>query len=486
MSSVSRFALLVESVVRKNGLFSSDNHVLACVSGGPDSVGLLSVLKELATHSKMKVSAVHINHGLRGAESDSDALFVEDMCTRMNIPFVCEQVSLNFRKTGSVQAEARTLRYAAIRQVALRIGADKIALAHTADDQAETVLLWMMRGAGAAGLAGIPVIRDGMWIRPFLSVQKKDILTYLQQKGLEFRTDSSNAKLIYLRNRVRLHLLPVLERINPAIVRVLGRQAMIVSEENRYLDQLATDQMSSLCIRDQDGEVLLDREKFLQIPLAMQRRIVRMIIRKVTGTTQGPTFATVDLVLARMLHAQCGSVFNAAGVMASRQHYALRFSANGQVGRTLDDDGRSGEITELPCDAPVQLTGPLAGQVMRLSLIEGSDGPAFPRETLTGSCRCVVLDADTFSLPVWIRSWQPGDWFQPVGMEGKRKKLQDFFSDRKVPRDARSHVPCLVAPEGILWVAAYRADHRFRATTVTKRRLHVELLDGGEKQGEKK
>jgi tRNA(Ile)-lysidine synthase len=96
------------------------------------------------------------------------------------------------------------------------------------------------------------------------------------------------------------------------------------------------------------------------------------------------------------------------------------------------------------------------------------------------------LDADTFSLPVWIRSWQPGDWFQPVGMEGKRKKLQDFFSDRKVPRDARSHVPCLVAPEGILWVAAYRADHRFRATTVTKRRLHVELLDGGEKQGEKK
>ncbi|MGH7236280.1 MAG: tRNA lysidine(34) synthetase TilS [Nitrospiraceae bacterium] len=466
----SKLARRVAATARAKGLLRPGDRVLVAISGGPDSVALLSVLAALAPSWDLTLQAVHVNHGLRGSESDEDASFVAGLCDRLGVPLVIERVPLTGpagrRKGRSLQEQAREARYAAMVRVATALRMDKIALGHTADDQAETLMMWMLRGSGTAGLAGIPPARGPLVVRPLLDVGRAEILTYLEAQGVPFREDSSNAKPLYLRNRVRHELLPALKRFNPGLLGVLKRQAEILREEDLCLDQLVSEHLAQLTREDGAGTFVVDRAGLLALPLALRRRMVRTLIRRTGGLQQGPTFGAVAAVLDRVVQGRSGAAIAVPGALVAREYGSIRFRSSVPEGT---------EAVSLPLPVPSTIRWPLTGQTIRVSLrdLSSAHPPAIP----TPSRSVAILDADLFTMELVVRSWAAGDAFRPLGMQGRRKKLQDYFADLKLPRAARRRVPLLVAPEGILWVGGHRPDHRFCATAASRRIVTAELLD---------
>jgi len=486
---LSPLARRMAEAARTRRLFSPGDRLLAAVSGGPDSVALLSLLTELSPSWKLVLWAVHVNHGLRGAESEEDARFVARLCERLGVELISERVDLTGparrRARQSLQEYAREARYAAMQRVGQACGSDKIALGHTADDQAETLLMWMLRGSGTTGLAGIRPSRGPQFIRPLLDFSRADIVAYLEAQGLEFREDSSNAKLLYLRNRVRHELLPTLKRFNPAVLKVLGRQAEILREEDLCLQHSASAHLVQMACQDAEGTVVVDRAALLALPLALQRRMVRILIRQTSGMVKAPTFGAVSAVLDQVIHGRSGSAITVQGAQIARTYGHIQFrprraSLNASLGAGPEAWGDAEKGVALP--VPSTLSWPLTGQMIRVSFDSSaaadlSNAPTHPRSV-------AAFDADRFTMDLSVRSWRPGDVFQPLGMGGRRKKLQDYFADIKLPREERSRIPLIVAPEGILWVAGHRLDHRFYATTATERTVVAELLDCASPKGD--
>jgi tRNA(Ile)-lysidine synthase len=393
--------------------------------------------------------------------------------------FRCERVDpgkiAGGRSKGvSLQERAREARYELLAKVGRELKVDKVALGHTADDQAETLLMWMLRGAGTAGLAGIPPARDSFFVRPLLDVTRAEILDYLEAQGLPYRTDSSNAKPLYVRNRVRSELLPLLKRYNPAIVTVLTRQGDILREEDLCLNQWVSELLARVSRREGES-VLVDRTDLLALPLALQRRLVRALLRQTSGLVKGPTFQAVASVLDLVSHGRSGSRVTVRGASVERAYGSIRFSSSHErsSGRGNSTAGADPSVG-LTLPVPSLLRWPPTGQVIRASL--GGPQGTDPAPAQTG--RAAIFDADLVTLPFLIRSWTAGDWFCPAGLGGRRKKLQDYFADIKLVRHERTRVPLLVAPEGIMWIGGYRADQRFLAGAGTVRTVTVELLDG--------
>ena len=465
----------VAASARSRGLIAEGDHLLVAISGGPDSVALLSVLATLAPSKRLTLSALHLNYGLRGDESDEDARFVTHLCAEMEIPLICERVDVS-RASGtgtglSLQARARDARYAALRRAAAALGASKIALGHTADDQAETLLMRMLRGSGAAGLAGIRPLRDAVYVRPLLDVSRAEILAYLDAKGLPFRTDSSNAKPVYLRNRIRHELLPLLKRYNPAVVSALTRQADILRDEDACLDGWAAGWIARHVLAAEDRSLAVPRSALLEQPVALQRRIIRRVMQRVTGGPHGPAFGAADAVLQKVVRGRSGSSLAVRGARVLRDYQHVRFVPARHASRRQGD--RSwGRAVSVRVTIPSTVVWPPTGQSLRLRFAGAEE------EQRPAGRDVARFDADRFTHRLEVRSWQAGDVFHPHGMAGRRKKLQDYFSDSKLSRGRRAEVPLLVAPEGILWVVGHRTDHRFRVTPSTTRVVTAELVPG--------
>lgn len=461
---LSPLARLVERHLRKESLFSSGARILVAVSGGPDSVALLALLNELAPSWNLTLAVVHVNHGLRGEESEEDARFVADLCGRLNLELRSARLSLDRRRT-SLQARAREARYEAFLVEGRSWEADRIALGHQADDQAETLLMWTLRGAGTTGLAGIPPIRESLFIRPLLGIARERILAYLENKGWIYRDDSSNAKPLYLRNRIRRHLLPLLKAYNPSIVTVMARQARVLKEEDRYLDDATIQAVTPLIASAADGVIVVDRAGMAKLAPALQRRAVRLLFRRLNPSRPWPSFSVVESVIEQVLQGRTGAQVLAPGVNVAGDYDQIRFATSRRrESRAAHDD--QARACYLPC--PSVLPWPLTGQTIRASLSDDGTLPPPSRQI-------AIFDLDRFTLDLTVRVWRKGDVFQPAGMRGHSKKLQDLFSDAKISRIERGRVPLVVAPEGILWVGGLRADHRFIATPSTGRRLVLEL-----------
>jgi len=242
-SVASTFEQSIETMIRNEEMCPNGSRVLVAVSGGPDSVALLAVLHALQGRLGITLMVAHLDHGLRGEESKQDAQFVRQLCDRLRVEVLIKELGLKkavARQQGlSLQEYAREARYVALYEMAKERNASKIAVGHTADDQAETVLMWMIRGAGTNGLKGMHPVRGPYIIRPLLGMDRAGIMEYLNSRGFEYRIDSTNGQSLYLRNRIRQDVVPVLKRFNPNVIQILGRQAEMLREENRYLDQMA-------------------------------------------------------------------------------------------------------------------------------------------------------------------------------------------------------------------------------------------------------
>ncbi|GJL63898.1 MAG: tRNA(Ile)-lysidine synthase [Nitrospirales bacterium] len=461
----------IETFMIMQQMLEKDDHVLISVSGGPDSVALLSLLHTMREKWNLTLSVVHFDHGLRGRESDEDARFVACLCEELGIPCSVESLYVQMadvQTLGSgLQAYARNMRYQHLFRIAVETGATKIATGHTLDDQAETVVMRMVRGAGTAGLCGIPAIRESHIIRPLLRTRRETLLAYLQEQGLHYRVDSSNQKFMYLRNRIRHEIMPLLKQYNPNVTRTLARQAEITCEEEVYLNQLAWAALANIQKHQMSNTLSVCRGGCLNLPLAMRRRVIRLAIQSVTEMRVVPGFDAVDTIVRHISKSRSGSEMIVHGVSIIREYEHIHFSSiQRALASTVDNHGFSQELS-----VPARVLWPPTGQILEVSQETGIQ-PDRKRESSPHLAR---FDADTFDHSLILRSWQKGDRFYPLGMSGKRKKLQDFFSDIKLPISQRSMVPLLVAPEGIVWVGGYRMDHRFRMTETTQRVLVAQL-----------
>lgn len=470
----SRPALLTELVrtVRQHELFVPGQHLLVAVSGGPDSVALLSLLHRLVQSWRLTMTVVHCNYGLRGAESDGDESFVRDFCQERHLPLVTHRPLLvKCRQRSSLQAMAREARYAFMRQLAHEVEADRIVVGHTANDQAETVLMWMLRGAGMTGLAGMPYVREDRVIRPLLACTREEVLAYLDQEGLSYRRDSSNEKPLYHRNRIRRELLPVVMKLAPAAVRLLQRQADVLREDERYLEQVTSDLVRRLVSRASGGEQQVDRQAFIELPVALQRRLVRAILRTYDAEGRASSLRLVESVRQIFLKGKSGAQLSLKQALVVLEQDTVRFCSLSGACTAAASSGY-GQSESLRLSVPVTVYWAGTNQqihVQRMARCEAEQGGAAP------SAQRAVFDADRCSGPLVVRSWRAGDRFVPQGMKGNSKKLQDFFTDRKVPRQRREALPLLVAPEGILWVVGMRQDERFAVRSETVNCLVVSV-----------
>jgi tRNA(Ile)-lysidine synthase len=462
--------------VRTNNLFHHGQHLLVAVSGGPDSMALLSLLDCLRSNWSLTLTAVHCNYGLRGSESEDDQEFVTARCTERNIPLHVRRFHLlDRRKPSSLQAVARDLRYQAFAEIAEQCGANRIALGHTADDQAETILLWLLRGAGLTGLSGMPASRDNTIIRPLYETGRREILTYLKDAQLLFRVDSSNAKPLYLRNRIRHELVPILNRLAPASLGALCRLADTCREDDRYVEHQAAALFSSVVQWESGGSWAIDRSVLLDFPRALQRRGIRNLIRK--SLHQQYTFGLqmIDRVISIAAKGKSGSRLDVIGGHVIVNDRQLRFVPHGE--RTMSYDLQQPAIHENRMIVPGILVWSGTGQQLQVRLEAARQALAPPERNR------IVVDADRVSQPLIVRSWSPGDRFQPCGMHGHSKKVQDFFTDLKIPRSVRPRIPLVVAPEGIVWVVGYRQDQRWLPTVATERCLVLTAEDLSIKEG---
>ena len=454
----------VKETIRKYRMLDPGDRVVVAVSGGPDSVCLLSVLHALAKDLDLTLHVAHLDHRFRGEESAADARFVEGLAQDMGIAATSESLDVPAycaERGLSAQAGAREVRYAFLQQCAKAIGARRIALGHTANDQAETLLMRLVRGAGISGLSAIPPVRENI-IRPLIGMTRSEVLAYLQEKGTDFRTDPSNEKPLYTRNRVRHELLPVLERFNPRVMEALAAEAFLLRDENEVIEAMLPDIIQKVLSVEREA-VRIGREAFSRLLPALQRRVLRKAIELVAGDDAiDHSWIRTGEALGFMTEAQSGrSMEVPGGLLLEREYDDLVIRARKQ---------------ETVFCVPLAVPGETAVSAARLSigtlLLEtlpdpGADGGNYLWQA--------VFDYDKISLPLYLRNRRPGDRFCPAGMGGRSKKLQDYFVDEKVPQMRRNTAPLLATEQDVVWIVGMRTDGRFLPGPGTTKVLVVQV-----------
>jgi tRNA(Ile)-lysidine synthase len=427
--------------------------VLVAYSGGGDSTALLHVLHSLG----YRVTAGHVQHGLRGEDGEADARHAAAFAQALGCPYLerhADVPALAKARRLSLETAAREARYALLDEMATELGLERIATGHTLDDQAETVLLHLLRGSGAAGLAGIPP-RRGRLIRPLLGLTHAEALAYCTAEGLTYRTDASNEDARFARNRLRHEVLPLLRQVQPNVSPALARLAEIMREENAFLTSLVAEHLRTL-VTWQEGEARLPLAEVAALPLALQRRLLRAVLAAAKGDETDLEFERIEAVVGLIAHGETGGLVELpAGLQAVRGYGELR------IGRGEDLPPPHGEWS-LPIPGSLTLPDLNFGLVVE----ESRD------LTLSDDPSTAVLDAQGLSGAFTLRTWRPGDRFQPLGM-AEPMKLQDFFVNAKAPRAGRSWVPIVEHGGEIVWVVGYRIGERHKVTPGTQRTLRL-------------
>lgn len=440
----------LRAAVRRYELLTAGDTVLVAVSGGADSVALLAALHELRDTLGIGVVAGHLDHGLRGAESAADRAFVERLTARLGVPLHSESAVV---ARGNLEAEARRVRYAFLERAAATLGASKIATAHTQDDQAETVLLRLLRGAGRRGLAGIRP-RRGRIIRPLILCDRVQVRLFLVERGLEWRRDRSNFDLAHERARVRAGFLPALAReFNPRLTGALARLADVLREEDAVLDRLAAAALGT------DAQLDLRVLRALDPPIA--RRVLRRWWRR-HGSGRRLGLVHVEAALALVRREAGGGRVRVPGGTIERDERWLAFRAG----------------TEKPV-APYELALAPGVDVVtpdgwHLRLTEES--PASAPAPGDGVC---VLDAERVAARLAARSRRPGDRMRPLGLGG-HTSVKRLLIARRVPRARRAGYPLVVAGDEVLWVPGCARSDAALVTAATRRVLVIRVERGSD------
>ena len=450
----------IKETIASYSLLNSGDRVVVAVSGGPDSVCLLDALHALSAELGITLHVAHLDHRFRGKESADDALFVEILAKTLRIPVTVGQVDVPAycREHGlSPQEGARKVRYGFLQQVVRDAGASRLATGHTADDQAETFLMRLVRGAGVSGLSAIPPVRENI-IRPLIEVTREEVLEHLKSKGLDFRTDPSNAKPVYTRNRIRMDVLPVLKRFNPRIIETLASEAAVLRDEDEAMEALCAAIAPEIISQDKDAVVVKRKEFIAQLP-ALKRRLLRKALSLAGADPSGLSRVRIDAALAFMNTARTGRTMRPAPGLALEREYD----------RFLLGSAAAVESFSRLLAVPGLTAVPELCMEVELIVANGAASDNAAENYLWQA----NFDYDKIGPHLTLRNRRPGDRFCPSGMGGRHKKLQDYLADGKVPRLQRDRVPLLCAGKNILWLVGLRTDERFLTGPETKRILTV-------------
>ena len=403
--------------------------VLVAVSGGADSIGWLAILHQVRRRLGIELLAAHVNHALRGADSDADELCAAEAATRLTVPFVRCSLAEVLEPGGNLEERAREFRYAALARLAAENGCAKIATGHTEDDQAETLLLRLIRGSGPSGLAAIRPRRDDGVIRPLIECQRADVARVVRELGLEHRHDRTNDDPRHLRTQVRHRVLPLLHELNPAIVGTLARTATLERDDaaliDRWVEEQGLQRGSRIAVAD-----------LLALPAALRARVARRWLEENGIGRRGLTARHLDSVLAL--------------TTSSRPSGAVQLPGDRQV-------RRRGEVLVLGALAATPGADPtplLPGDAVLwpggwrfvAEVRERAGGDALPADLWSAACA-----ADDSETPLTVRCPRRGERVRPLGLGGSRK-LSDVFIDRRVPADERAGYPVVVCRDEIVWV----------------------------------
>jgi len=456
----------VRMTIERYEMLRGGEKVIIGVSGGADSVCLLHVLLELQAEYNLELVIAHLNHGLRREESLRDEAFIKNVSREVNLPCMVTRLERGeYQKIRgtSLQEKARQLRYAFFNEVLEKQCGDKIALGHNADDQAETLLLWLIRGAGTRGLSGIPAVREGVFIRPLIEVERAEIERFLKRRGVAFVQDSSNYETKYLRNRVRCDLIPYLKsRYNPQLVSTLTQTSNILRAEEEYLEGLSEGYTDECLISKERAAIVLNINKLQSFPLAIQLRMLRNGILYIKGN------------LRQIMYKHLISIIQILNKTGSSKQLPLPGGINveKEYDRLIIRKGKKDRISFSYAFFSIP-------QCVRIDSIkkELTFSQLKKRRKLPfGADRKIAyLDCKKVCFPIIIRQYTKGDWFYPRGMKG-RKKVKDLFVDKKIPISERVRVPVLLFGNRIAWVGGFRVDREMAATAKTANILKVKLI----------
>lgn len=451
-----------QETVRRYRLLTRGDGVVVAFSGGPDSTALLLLLAEARVEMRLSLHAAHLNHGLRGRESEEDQRHAAVFCSSLGVPFVARRVDLTGEASGKGNWEerARQARYRFLEGERRRLGFQRIALGHTRDDLVETLLMRLLRGSGLSGLAGLYPAVEGVIVRPLIEASRRQIIEFLGEQRVPWRVDSTNQDLRFLRNRLRHHLLPLLEeRYNPRIRERLADAAELLRDDEQLLEQEVSRQWAGLLRPLAAGSgsvraVALDRAGLLALPAGLRRRIIRRAIRFSRGNLRriGRQHVEQVLRLAERGSGGEGEAHLPGGIRARAAYGLLSLDLEGPGGdrwtayhHPLPVPGRL-PVEEIGCSIRTWLVGPEA-------MAEGE--PSDPR-------RSVVLSPAVLAAgPLAVRSRRPGDRFRPAGSPGSRK-VSRMLIDQKIPRHLRRLIPLIVCGKTVLWLPGEAPEERFR------------------------
>ncbi len=493
----------VVDFIERHSLLSPEEIVVIGVSGGADSVCLLHVLAKHRKRLGIELHVAHLNHMLRGAESEADAKYVSNLVDSLGIPTTIDKRDVAAYKIEGnycIEEAARELRYAFLGRVAKEAGANRIAVGHTMDDNVETILMHILRGTGMNGLCGLapcsPMVYNRqemsvradivsttksqqgnlLVIRPLLDITREETAIYCQEHQLDPRIDTSNLALSCFRNRLRLHLLPLLRQYNPSIDQALLRLANIAKEGNTFIEQQASGLWNELSSQE-NNTIYLDRKHLASLPIALQRQLLRAAVTRLVGDTQD--------IEASHIEAARNLMSKPAGKRISLPHGLSCHGGYDEI--VITNTAKQSQLPlcpfpplagEIPLKVPGQTIFP--GWNVTASIVrERTDSPSL-QHTLGTSRRTYPGNfAADFDLcktggKLFARQRRPGDRFQPLGLS-MPKKLYEFMIDAKIPRSWRSHIPIVYSPQQIIWVVGWRIDDRVKTTKASKEILHLEF-----------
>ena len=428
----------VQKFIEEKKLFNLQDKILVALSGGADSVALLRVLLSLG----YTCECAHCNFHLRGLESDRDEAFVRQLCEKQGIPLHVTHFDTSaYAKEHhiSIEMAARELRYEWFEYIRKEIGASAIAVAHHRDDSVETFLLNLMRGAGINGLKGIPV-KNGLIVRPLLSVSREDILDYLQAIHQDFVTDSTNMEDEYMRNKIRLNIIPVMKEVNPSIMETIQETTFRFSEISNIYRQDRTEAIARKVISTSPDMFRISLADVLEdlAPLSLLHEVL---------FPKGFNASQIQDIYRSLSSSQSGKLF---------------FSTEWEVLRDR-------EYIWIKKKAPAQ-------SIPEIKMDEVNRTPSFviPRDK-----HIACLDADKIKHPLTIRKWERGDKFVPLGMNGK-KNVSDYLTDKKYSLFQKENQYVVCCGDDIVWLVNERTDHRYRITESTQRIMLIQIKKDGQ------
>lgn len=434
----------VRKTIQNHNMLTPGEHVLVAVSGGADSVALLLCLHKLAPELHLSLTTAHLNHRIRGLEGDADEDFVRRMSADLQLPLFSEIIEVKQKAAAAKQnleELARQTRYGFLHRIAQRVGAQKIAVGHNLNDQAETILFRFIRGSGIEGLSSIHPVVEKLIIRPLFECSRDSILEYLKQKGASHREDSSNKDLQHTRNRIRRELLPYLEEhFNPQLVSTLSREALLAREAWSFIESQANQAFENLHCRRSDESILFSPKRLLELHPALQKQVLRQALKECMGSLRGVTSRHIESILSLCRTDHSGDQIRLPhGRVAIRQFDTLLLMPH-------LPQRKPSFIYRL--DVPGECRVAEAGVLFRSTVCSAPDLKTM-RENRS---RQAFLEPSMLPSCLTIRSREPGDRYGGPG----HRKVKKLLIDGKIPSLRRFELPMVVAGNDVIWIPGFR------------------------------